>query len=574
MNNDYITTERVDDVPLLLAQMERMGLAAAIDAHAHPHGNRQGLSFGWLAVLWLTHILSQADHRMNQVRGWVMTLVTTLTTLLPHPWRETDVTDDRLADLLRVLSDDHVWAACEATLNQQIIRAYDLDVLRVRLDSTSSSGAWTVTADSLFQFGHSKDHRPDLPQLKAMFATLDPLGMPVAVDVLPGNRADDGAYWPIIQRVQTTLQPTGILYIGDSKLPALATRAAIQQSGNFYLAPLNQVQLPPAALHAWVDAVLQTPLALQPIWRTDATGQTHMIAVGTAQQVTQMATLDEQTVTWTEQQWLVRSLHSQVAQQRAMQQRLTDAEAALTTLLQPGRGRRRPQTPEALAEAVEALLTRYAVQGLLEVTMHSQAHTRTKRAWGNRPAQTVTTYALALTVRRMDAAIAQAEAHLGWRVYVSNQPADHLSVEMALLAYREEYRIERSFQRLKGAPLSLRPWYLSREDHATGLLRLLSLGLRVLAVLEHTIRQQVQQDGQPVAGLYAGQPTRTTMRPTAEAVLRTFRHVTLTIIQMPGRVVRHLTPVAALQAQLLALARLDVTCYGRLITHSIEPPGK
>lgn len=152
-----------------------------------------------------------------------MTLVTTLTTLLPHPWRETDVTDDHLTDLLRVLSDDHVWAACEATLNQQTIRAYDLDVLRVRLESTSSSGAWTVTADSLFQFGHSTDHRPDLPQLKAMFATLDPLGMPVAVDVLPGNRADDGAYWPIIQRVQTTLQPTGILYIGASTLPALTT---------------------------------------------------------------------------------------------------------------------------------------------------------------------------------------------------------------------------------------------------------------------------------------------------------------------------------------------------------------
>jgi len=574
MNDTTITTERVDDVPLLLAHMQHMGLADAIDAHAHPHGNRQGLSFGWLAVLWLTHILSQADHRMNQVRSWAMHLVTTLTALLPQPWQPTDLTDDRLADLLRVLSDDQVWTACETTLNQHLVRAYDLDTLRVRLDSTSSSGHWTVTPDSLFQFGHSKDHRPDLPQLKAMLATLDPLGMPVAVDVLPGNRADDGAYLPIIQRVQTTLQPTGVLYIGDSKLPALATRATIHQSGNFYLAPLNQVQLPLDALHAWVDAVLVTPLELQPIWRTDATGQMRLIALGTTRQVTQRTTLEGQSRTWAEQQWLVCSLTRQRAQQAALQQRLTDAETALTTLLRPGRGRRCPPTPDALTAAVAAILTRYAVQGLLAVTVQSQAHTRTKRAWGDRPAQTVTTYDLTLTVTRQTGAIAQAEARMGWRVYVSNQTVEHLSLELAVVAYREEYLIERGFQRLKGAPLSLRPWYVSRADHATGLLRLLSLGLRVLTVLEHGIRQQVQQAGQPMAGLYADQPKRTTMRPTAEAVLRAFRHVTLTVIRVPGQCMQHLTPLSALQHQLLALARMEATCYGRLNAHSVEPPGK
>ena len=42
------------------------------------------------------------------------------------------------------------------------------------------------------QFGHSKDHRPDLPQVKVMQAVLDPLGMPLATDVVAGSRADEG----------------------------------------------------------------------------------------------------------------------------------------------------------------------------------------------------------------------------------------------------------------------------------------------------------------------------------------------------------------------------------------------
>ncbi|MCS4101409.1 hypothetical protein [Salinibacter ruber] len=50
----------------------------------------------------------------------------------------------------------------------------------MRIDTTSASGYYSVSEEGLFQFGYSKDHRPDLPQLKVALATLDPLGLPVA----------------------------------------------------------------------------------------------------------------------------------------------------------------------------------------------------------------------------------------------------------------------------------------------------------------------------------------------------------------------------------------------------------
>ena len=72
---------------------------------------------------------------------------------------------------------------------------YDLRTERVRLDNTTSSecwdttssGYWRVTEDGLFQFGHSKDHRPDLAQVKVMLSAMDPLGLPVATDVVRGS---------------------------------------------------------------------------------------------------------------------------------------------------------------------------------------------------------------------------------------------------------------------------------------------------------------------------------------------------------------------------------------------------
>jgi transposase len=103
----------------------------------------------------------------------------------------------------------------------------------------------------------------------------------------------------------------------------------------------------------------------------------------------------------------------------------------------------------------------------------------------------------------------------------------------------------------------------------------LTIALRVLSLLEYGIRQQLAQEpsGEPLTGLYAGQPNRPTRRPTAERVLEAFGNLTLTIVELPTQVIRHLTPLTSLQQRLLALAGLEDTCYLRLIAHSSEPPG-
>lgn len=573
-----IHTERVDDVPLLLAQLERMGVPSLLDVHFPAHGNRQGLSLGWVCTIWLAHILSRADHRLNQVRAWADQLQTTLSSVLPAPLRPTDLTDDRLADALRVLSDDTRWAAYEGALNGHLLRVYDLHPTTVRVDSTTASGYWEVTQDGLFQFGHSKDHRPDLPQLKVMLATLDPLGMPLAADVVPGQRTDDPLYLPTIARVRASLGRTGLLYVGDCKLGTLGNRASLHVAGDHYLCPLSAIQVPPAILAALVEAALAQaaladPPTLPPVTRLGDDGQPLVIATGTEATVTLTALVDGQPVTWIERRLLVRSHAHAAAQARGLARRLDQAEVELADLLVARRGKVRPASPTDLEAAVAAILTAQQVTGLLTVTTQATAHVRTIRPYRGQPAREETTYDLALTTTRDPEAIAAAEARLGWRVYATNRPAEQLSLAQAVLAYREEYLVERSLGRLKGAPLSLRPVYLSRDDHTTGLIRLLTIGVRVLTVLEYAIRQRLADTQAAVSGLYASQPTRATARPTAERVLEAFGNLTLTVVHLPGQIIRHLTPLSALQQWLLALAGLDPVCYGRLTVHSTEPPG-
>jgi transposase len=86
---------------------------------------------------------------------------------------DTDFTDDRLAIVLRQLSTESTWQAIEQNLTRDTVRIYALPVQRVCLDATTMSGHHLVDDVGLFQFGHSKDD-PNLPQIKAMLADLDP----------------------------------------------------------------------------------------------------------------------------------------------------------------------------------------------------------------------------------------------------------------------------------------------------------------------------------------------------------------------------------------------------------------
>ena len=220
-----ITNERVDDIPVLLAQQKRMGIAALLDKHFPPHGNWQGISSGQVTVGWLTHILSEADHRMNHVQPWAEQRQETLSHGLGQTMSALDFSDDRLAAIACALSDDERWAAFEVDLNRHLLRVYDLRPERVRHDGTTASGYWTVTPEGLFQLGHSKAHRPDLPQVKVMLSALDSLGLPAATLVVSGEQADDPLYVPAIRRVQQSLGRRGLLHVGDCKMAALATRA-------------------------------------------------------------------------------------------------------------------------------------------------------------------------------------------------------------------------------------------------------------------------------------------------------------------------------------------------------------
>jgi len=474
--------------------------------------------------------------------------------------------------VLEALSDDTRWQAFAGAWTQPWLRVYDLQPERVRLDTTTASGSWRVTEEGLWQFGHSKDHRPDLPQVKVMRSVLDPLGWPVATDVVPGQRADDPLYIPAIARVRESVGRCGLLYVGDCQMGALETRADIQAGGDGYLCPLAATQLPPAELAGDLAPLAPGEQPLTRITRLTATGTRQHLADGDERLERLSAEVAGTRLAWTARRLVVRSRQLVRAGETALRARLAKARAAVTALNDRGRGKRRFTELPALQGAVETIVARYRVLGLLAVPYTARVRKRWRRRYGGRPPTVQVARDLRVQAVSDRPAVATAVGRLGWRVYATNVPAEQLSLVQAVLAYRSPYLVASDMGRLKGHPLSLTPLSLERDDHATGLIRLLSVGLRVLTLLECVVRQRLAAARTVLIGRYTGNPKRATARPTTERLLKRVEGLTLTIIREGRRRRYHLTPLSHVQRRILTLLKFPVDIYTKLCPDSPKPP--
>lgn len=194
-------SERADDLPLIIHWLKQMEIESIIDQELPlPHGNRKGLSYGQLSILFLSYVVSQSDHRLCAVEPWVEKHRRTLEMATGWNIGVKDTTDDRLADLLSKIgsSKPEERDNIALRLGQKNIRAYELPTDKARSDTTSFSVYHQPRTESenLLNFGYSKDHRPDLVQYRQMLATLDPMGLPLLGATLPGNKTDESDYLP------------------------------------------------------------------------------------------------------------------------------------------------------------------------------------------------------------------------------------------------------------------------------------------------------------------------------------------------------------------------------------------
>jgi transposase len=385
----------------------------------------------------------------------------------------------------------------------------------------------------------------------------------VTTAVVSGNTADDPLYVPEIKKVHRFFGQGGKTFVGDCKMAALATRAYVQSTGDFYLCPLSEKQMSQQDRQERLAPVWSGKQALQPVYRptTDPDDEPELVAEGFCFDVAQQDEVDGKLVRWTERRWLVRSVAFAQGQQAKLHKRLTAATEELNRLAQRKQGKKRLDAA-GLQAAAEAVLAEHRVVDLLSAQVVTEQRAREVRGYRGQPGRVEVEPEHQLEVKRDEAAIAQTEREMGWQVYAVNNL--EMTLSQVVCAYRGQYRIEDGWSRLKGQPLGLTPMYLTDEKRMQGLVNLLSLGLRLLTLVEWIVRERLQKEGTTVRGIYAGQPGRKTNRPSAELLLRALKTISVSVIEVNGLTHVLLAPLTQVQKRLLDLWGLPPDLYDNL----------
>lgn len=88
--------------------------------------------------------------------------------------------------------------------------------------------------ETLGQYGHSKDHRPDLRQM-IVGAVLGDDGHPVSCEMWPGNRTDSQALLPVVDRLRHRFGLRRVCWVADRGMISKGTIESLEQRGMEYL---------------------------------------------------------------------------------------------------------------------------------------------------------------------------------------------------------------------------------------------------------------------------------------------------------------------------------------------------
>jgi transposase len=577
--------DAIGAIPMIFGLLDHVELSKEINAHYPSHKNWIGGDKGIIVSIWLCYILTLKDHRLSTVESWFKEHSRSLNLLLiGYGYMDLsakDFTDDRLGSLLSSFGIDEIWEVFMTSFSRKLLKMYEISIHHVELDATIAQQYREVIEGGLLQMGHSKQHRRDLGQIKSMLSNAAEQNIPLLINTVSGNRADDGLYLPLIEQTRHIIGTEGILWQGDSKLGSFENRYEIAKHNDFYLTPASLVQIKPEVLRDYVskhktnnglleEVYLDKPVKKdlsKPFVKEDA-DKTEKVLIGTGFEI--QVVLLNKGFEWTERRLIVRSESYSSAQIALFTKHLDQAVAQLNALKERKKGKTMPKSADELLKKAETIVQKNKLAPFF--TFEVLTHTTLKEIKGYKGVadriEEIKTFDL--KIEQNQTLIEQNKEYLGYRVYLTNQNKEKLPIQKAVESYRKEYQIERRIRNLKQEVCALLPIYLQKDVRIVGLINLLTLLLQIVSIAEYRIAQSLkeeeQKEEQKLGGLYPGQPKLKTAKPSIRKLIEALSPIIFIAIINDNKVVKKIiTNQNRLTQKIIDLLRLPRNPYEVLL---------
>jgi len=521
-------------------------------------------------VLVLVRNLLIAREPIYGLGSWAARFAPDLLELCP---REVErLNDDRAGRTLDQMF-DALASELTVTVVRQVIDAFRIHLDELHNDSTSISfyGAYDQAQEErpvrgqqtlAINYGHSKDHRPDLKQLLFILTISDDGGVPIYFTSASGNTSDDTTHrqtWDLLCQLAGR---SDFLYVADCKLASSENMAYIARKGRFITV------LPRSRKEArqFLKQLLKNPDSVR--W-DDVYTVTKTVRIKDIEQEVEvdrlmvvsdeMLSSDGYRLLWYHS--TKKADHDARFRADSLQRAIRELNELRERLSGP---RTRFKDRKKVDEGVREIVKRLKEESLLIVTVEQREEATFRQAGKGRPGKN-TKYVKQIKKRfeiswSLDPIrMAEAEATDGIFPLISN--VDEMTPEEILRAYKRQPIIEKRFSQLK-TDFAVAPIYLKSVTRIQGLLAVYFLALIVQTLLERELRQAMERAKIKSLPLYPEE--RACRCPTARKVIDLFDGIQRHELKQPGQETEVMvTELSPLQKQILGLLGIPAKSYGR-----------
>jgi transposase len=395
--------------------------------------------------------------------------------------------------------------------------------------------------------GHT--HRKDLKQLIWSMSVSSDHAFPLFQKAYSGNTADVTTYVEQWHKLIDLLEDHDFLYVADSKLITHENMAHIADNDGYFIAP--------APMYKSYKKVFENALSnhdrelLIPYKGRFNRGFEVSMEFSHEDQnyPLRMIILFDHGL---------RKQKQKVLQNRI--QRTRDAFKELSGKL----NRYRLKSQEKIDAACAAILKKNKTESFFTYTVINNPITTYKNSKRGRPSANAKKMAEVndhFTIRyEYDKnAFEKALSQCGYYPLLTNKPSDLLSIEEAMLAYKNQYKCEHTFRRAKG-PYSIEPIYLHTPERIEAFLFLFKIALQMLVLIERTARKNIVNRDR---GLDGFMPNRKDVRnPRSEFMLKEFEDIVQGVMQLPdGKTYGFVSDLRDLQKDILSILGVPLYYY-------------
>jgi transposase len=549
---DDVQTKPVGFAPILAHYFDKCGIVDIVDEHVQTDPRRKVLTHGQACIAMITGILFQVMqlYRICQFAKEGTVLDVLLPGIAPQ-----DYFDDRLADSLDALYDFGL-GNLETMITGTMIKAFDIQTDICHNDTTCAfmygdAGNRRSDRGITITFGYSKQYRKDLKQLVWSLSVSSDSAFPLFQQAFSGNTADVDTYVEQWHHLIDLLGKREFLFVGDSKVASKENMAHIHDHQGFFISPLPMYA---SYEKAFIDALDQHDRELLIPYKDRINRGFEVPLVITHEDKDypfRMIILFDHGLFHRKK----KSLESRIEKTRT-------AFGALSSKLNTYR----LKEEAAIDKACRAILKKYKTGELFEYTLHNDPLVTYKNGKRGRPSATdpvaklpVETDRFRIDLRFNQSAYDKAISRAGYYPLITNKPAFQLSVADAMMAHKNQYKVEHTYRRSKSG-YRLEPIYLHTPERIEAYLFLFKIALQVVVLIERAARKNIQVRDK---GLDDFMPNRKDYRtPKAEYLLQKFEHVVSGTLRLAdGNDYGFVSELTELQSDILKILDVPSDCY-------------